>query len=463
LAKGRRRNAAAWIENGRVAAIYHKRCLPNYGVFDEQRYFVPGESTLVRSLAGVRIGVTICEDIWVEGPHLTELKAKKPQLVVNISASPYHAGKLAERHNAFRKTLKLLNAPLLYANMVGGQDELVFDGGSFVELPSGKVAVQCPEFEAGLFIVDADLGRTSSFTSETRAARLSGTEEIFQALVLGTRDYFRKNGFRKAVIGLSGGIDSSLVAAIAVEALGRENVVGVTMPSRFNLQETQSDAERLAKNLGIEFLKIPIQSIVEEFLKVLGPALKTSGPDHAQENLQARVRGTALMALSNQHGWLVLTTGNKSEISTGYCTLYGDTAGGFALLKDVLKTTVYALSKLVNEQARLPDGQARRELIPESVITRPPTAELRENQKDEDTLGAYSELDPLIVGYIEKNLSAAKLIDGRPDKADYVRRIVSMIDRNEYKRRQAAPGVKITPRSFGRDHRMPITNRYRGD
>ncbi len=434
---GRRYNAAAWIEKGRVQDIYWKRCLPNYGVFDEARYFSPGEKPVVRAVKGVRVAVTICEDIWIAGDHLKELKKLKAGLVVNLSASPFHVGKLKERHAAFKKTVNAAGAPLLYCNMVGGQDELVFDGGSFAMEKTGRVSAQFPSFTEGLYI----------FPETKSSAPSNDLEQIHQALLTGLRDYVRKNGFSKVALGLSGGIDSALVAALAVEALGPSNVIGVTMPSKYNLEETKSDAALVAQNLGITFHEIPIQPLYREFLNTLDPFFRDTQPNIAEENLQARIRGSLLMALSNKFNWLVLTTGNKSEMSTGYSTLYGDMAGGFAVIKDVLKTTVYALSRLINQKAG-------RELIPETTIRRAPTAELRENQRDEDSLGPYAELDPVIVDYVEKNKPA-----GTADA--YARRIVGLIDRSEYKRRQAPPGIKISPRSFGRDHRMPITNRYR--
>lgn len=439
-------NAAAWIENGRVRDIYHKRCLPNYGVFDERRYFTPGNKTVVRSIKGTRVGVTICEDIWIPGDHLAQLKKAKAGLIANISASPFDVDKFVDRKKTFKKTLPKAGGTLLYCNMAGGQDELVFDGGSFMMTPNGAVTAQFPQFKEYLGIVDTNA------KAAVKTPNLKSIEQIHQALITGLRDYVQKNGFSKVALGLSGGIDSALVAALASEALGPDNVIGVTMPSKYNLAETRGDAELVAKNLGIAFHEIPIQSVFQDYLKTLAPFFNGTQPNLAEENLQSRVRGTMLMALSNKFGWLILTTGNKSEMSTGYCTLYGDTAGGFAVIKDVLKTTVYALSRLINEKAG-------RELIPQTTIDRAPTAELRENQKDEDSLGAYSDLDPIVVDYVENNLSVAQQLKKRRGKEDYVRRIVRLIERNEYKRRQAPPGIKITPRSFGRDHRMPITNR----
>lgn len=452
-------NAAAWIEKGRISGIYRKRQLPNYGVFDEKRYFAPGKTAFVKKLKGFRVGLTICEDIWIMGNQLKSLKAQRPELVLNLSASPFHAGKLPVRHDVAVNAARYLSAPLIYCNMVGGQDELVMDGGSFVAAPQGKIPFQSPSFKESLFVVEAEKERSKSISFKSLEAAvppLKPIEEIHAALILGIRDYINKNGFKNVAVGISGGIDSALVAALAVEVLGKDRVMGITMPSKYNLSETREDAGRLAKNLGLCFIEIPIQSIFQKYLEILAPLFARTEPNIAEENLQARVRGNLLMALSNKFGWLILTTGNKSEISTGYCTLYGDTAGGFAVLKDVLKTTVYDLARFINEKA----GKS---IIPESIIKRPPTAELRENQRDEDSLGRYADLDRVIVGYIEKNQSAEQIAASTKLPLDYVRRTISLIDRNEYKRRQAPPGIKITPRSFGRDHRMPITNRYRRD
>ncbi len=453
--KGKRFNAAAWIEQGRVAGIYHKICLPNDGVFDEKRYFEAGTAPFLKNFRGWRVGVTICEDVWLPESGLKSLRSKKPDVVLNLSSSPFHSQKLELRHKVVRTAARYVKAPVLYCNTVGGQDELVFDGGSFGVRANGGLAVQGPPFETGVIAatVEKKGGRLLLTQEGAAARRLSPLEEIFQALLLGVRDYVNKNGFEKVAVGLSGGIDSSLVAVLAAKALGPERVVGVTMPSRYNVSETRADAARLAENLGIRLIELPIQPLYDDYLKALAPVFTGMPAGLAEENLQSRIRGSLLMALSNKFGWLVLTTGNKSEISTGYCTLYGDTAGGFAVLKDVVKTTIYKLAGFVNEQAG-------RDLIPSSVIARPPTAELKENQLDEDVLGPYAELDPLIEAYVEKNRPLGELIKGAPGKAAYVRKIVALIDRNEYKRRQAPPGIKITPRSFGRDHRMPITNRY---
>jgi NAD+ synthase (glutamine-hydrolysing) len=439
--KGKRYNAAAWLENKKIRTIYHKTCLPNYGVFDEQRYFSAGERPVVVPFRGRKIGLTICEDIWLGNGPLSPLKKLKPDAVINISASPFHAGKLSERHTIAAQAARFLKAPVMYCNMVGGQDELVFDGGGFVVDKAGRVTAQFPLFEEDLYAFDLP----AAPGKQNNTAPMSRIDQIHRALLLGIRDYVNKNGFEKVALGLSGGIDSALVAVLAAQALGPARVTAVTMPSKFNSRETHGDAKRLAHNLGIELLDIAIQPVYDVFLKTLDPYFKNTAANMAEENIQARIRGTLLMALSNKFGWLVLTTGNKSEMSTGYCTLYGDTAGGFAVLKDVLKTTVYALSKRINEKAG-------RDIIPLSTIERRPTAELKADQFDEDSLGAYRDLDPLIVDYVEKNKA--------PGNNAYAKKIISMIDRSEYKRRQAPPGIKITPRSFGRDHRMPITNRY---
>ncbi len=457
--QGRLYNAAAWISNRRIRGIYHKQKLPNYGVFDEERYFAPGPRFALWKIKGISVGITICEDLWSDSDFLTPLKRMKPDLVVNLSASPFHAGKWKERETVAKAAARALGAPVAYCNLVGGQDELVFDGGSFVIRPDGRKIHQAPLFKTGLTQFTFSNEKKTLGSSEKQKKRtITLIEEIHGALLLGLSDYVSKNRFQKVALGLSGGIDSALVAALAAKALGSSNVIGVTMPSRFNSPETVKDARDLARNLGIRLIEIPIENLFDSFKTALAPSFKGTTPNIAEENLQARIRGSLLMALSNKFGWLVLTTGNKSEMSTGYCTLYGDTAGGFAVIKDVLKTTVYALARFMNDKA----GSA---VIPASTLSRPPTAELRENQRDEDSLGAYADLDPLLIGYVEKNRPLADLeksvsIKQISDKADYIRKIVSLVDKSEYKRRQAPPGIKITPRSFGRDHRMPITNRY---
>lgn len=448
-------NAAAWLYRGRVRGIYRKQILPNYGVFDEARYFTPGDKAFVTDVHGVRIGLTICEDMWRGAEPVKPLAKLRPHIVLNLSASPFHVGKTRERISSVGRATRALNAPLLYANLVGGQDELIFDGGSFVLSPTGTLKARCPQFTTGLFPFDfsAKNGKPSLFSPPAPNPPLDPVDEIHGALVLGIRDYVDKNGFEKVTLGLSGGLDSALVAALAVEALGPDRVVTVSMPSPYSSNETRRDAKRLAENLALRLLDIPISDAFDVYLESLKPLFDGRPPDLTEENLQARIRGNMLMALSNKFGWLVLTTGNKSETSVGYCTLYGDMAGGFAVLKDVLKTTAYALAARINEKAGRP-------LIPPSIIARPPTAELRPDQRDEDSLGSYADLDRLIVGYVERNRSTAELVKETGLPRDYVFKVIRLIDRNEYKRRQAAPGIKITTRAFGRDHRMPITNRY---
>jgi len=451
-------NAAALLRDGAVAGVSRKTELPNYGVFDEHRYFTPGEGALVADLGTCGCLITVCEDIWVAGGAV-ERKAReqRPGLVLNLSASPFHAGKLAQRHAVAARFARAAGAPVCYVNLVGGQDELVFDGGSFVMTADGRLAAAAQRFEEDLLVVDLapGFGASTVPTGDTVAA--AGPDrigEILAALVLGTRDYLGKNRFSKAVIGLSGGIDSALTAAIAVEALGADRVVGVSMPSRFNCGETRDDAARVAKNLGIRFLEIPIQGIYEGYLDLLAGPFESGEPGVAGENLQARVRGNILMALSNRFGWLVLTTGNKSETAVGYCTLYGDMAGGFAVIKDVPKTLVWELASQVNRRAG-------RELIPESTIARVPSAELRPDQRDEDSLPPYPVLDAILAAYVEELRSPAEIAALGFDPAT-VERVVRLVDGSEYKRRQAPPGVKITPRAFGRDRRLPITNRWTG-
>ncbi len=461
-------NGAFALYGGRVRQTFHKWFLPNYGVFDEERYFREGEKPTVFDLNGVRIGLTICEDVWrPRGPALAAAEAGA-SLVLNLSASPYHAGKNKERLAVLRKKTRECGVAIAYCNMVGGQDELIYDGGSLVVDRKGSVIGQAPMFEEALLLVDVTLpkarGRASDTTiSHTRPERpplpplseksIMREEEIYSALTVGTRDYVLKNGFTKVVIGLSGGIDSALVATIAVDALGKENVVGVTLPSRFNSSETKADAERVANNLGIDFLTIGIEETVQSYLKTLAPLFAGRAVDVTEENLQSRVRGTLLMALSNKFGWLVLTTGNKSELSAGYFTLYGDSVGGFAVIKDIPKTLVYDLARWRNKRDKRP-------VIPETTITRAPSAELRRHQKDQDTLPPYDVLDAIIAHHVEENHGLAEIVkDGiEPGVAA---KTLRTIDAMEYKRRQAPLGVKITPRAFGRDRRMPITNRFR--
>jgi NAD+ synthase (glutamine-hydrolysing) len=453
-------NSLGVLQNGTIKSIYHKNTLPNYSVFDEKRYFQPGTTSLIVNINDITIAFTICEDIWNLQRLAGLLKDLPPQnIIVNISASPFHVGKIDERIEILRKCAQHFGCALVYCNLVGGQDELVFDGRSMFIDSSGNVVSQSKAFAEDLLIADFSrddqkqiLVRDVTSHPNPPAQQIDPICEIYEALVLGTRDYVRKNGFEKVLIGLSGGIDSSLVAVIAVDALGPENVIGVTMPSRFNSPETKSDAQMLAQNLGIQFHTILISDVLERFDKTLSAVQGWNNRSIAYENLQARIRGSILMSLSNQFSYLVLTTGNKSETAVGYCTLYGDTAGGFAVIKDVPKTTVYKLSEYVNKIKQKP-------VIPLTVITRTPSAELRENQADSDSLPEYDLLDKILKGYIEDNMSRQELVDaGLPE--DIVRRTIALVDRNEYKRRQSPPGVKITPRAFGKDRRMPITNCY---
>ncbi len=464
-------NAAAVVSRGKIHAVYRKMFLPNYGVFDEKRYFASGSEPLSFMLGNVAVGLNICEDTWVEnGPHCTLFTGHHVDILLNLSASPFHAGKIHERAAMLKERSRGANAWIAYANLVGGQDELVFDGGSMLFDNQGECRITGPVFEEGLvtgdIVFEGDSAASVPVAARIEVAssakteqvpvvreKLSHDEEILEALVLGTRDYIRKNGFKRVVIGLSGGIDSTLVAAVAVRALGAENVVGVTMPSKYSSEGTRSDAELLANNLGMEFHEIPVSTAFGAFRESLAGLFEGCDEDVTEENLQARVRGMLLMALSNKFGWLVLTTGNKSEMATGYATLYGDMAGGFAVIKDVPKLTVFSISRLINEQAG-------RKIIPESVITRPPSAELRPDQKDSDSLPEYEILDPILKAYIEDDMGVENIVALGYDR-DTVKRIVRLCDLSEYKRRQAPPGVKITPRAFGRDRRLPITNRFR--
>jgi len=478
-------NGAALLHDGRVAGIHHKIYLPNYGVFDENRYFRAGRRPLVFSLKGATVGVNICEDIWYPvGP--TEIQALAgAQLVLNISASPYHAGKGLARERMLATRAADNVVVVAFCNLVGGQDELVFDGGSVIFDERGELLARARLFEEDLLVADLNLRgvfrqrlhdprrrkeRLAGLEQvervmltegeETKARspmepriepRLEGEAEIYRALVLGTRDYVTKNGFRQVVIGLSGGIDSSLTATIAVDALGAENVTGVSMPSRYSSAASREDAQQLATNLGIRFLVIPIDETFQAYLDMLAEPFAGTEPDVTEENIQARIRGNILMALSNKFGWLVLTTGNKSELATGYCTLYGDMAGGFAVIKDLPKMLVYKLARYRNTLGAV---------IPQRVFEKPPSAELRPDQRDEDALGPYAILDPILRAYVEEDRGLDEIVALGFDEAT-VRRVIRMVDRAEYKRRQAPPGVKITPRAFGKDRRLPITNRYR--
>ncbi len=485
---GRVSNAAAVLAGGEVAGVCRKMRLPNYGVFDEFRYFVPGERATVFAMERKLIGVSICEDIWYPDEPVGSQVAAGASLVVNLSSSPYRVGRTRAREEMLSQRARDYVTPMALVNMVGGQDELVFDGNSLVYDEFGGLLARGASLEEDLVLVDIDLdavqesrrsdperrlqgivdrhpGPVSSFAvkpppaekqrpplPESTREPLSGTAEVYRALLVGLGDYVRKNGFERTVIGLSGGVDSSLTAVLAVDALGKEKVVGVTMPSRYSSAETRDDAVVLAERLGIELRTISIEPIFERYLETLAPEFAGREPDVTEENIQARIRGNLVMALSNKFGWLVLTTGNKSETSVGYCTLYGDMAGGFAVLKDVPKTMVYELCRYRNSLGE--------ELIPASVIERPPSAELAPGQKDSDTLPPYEVLDRIIEAYVERDLSLREMVAMGLDE-ETVRRVVRMIDRNEYKRRQAPPGIKVTARAFGKDRRFPITNRFR--
>ena len=481
-------NVCAVCAAGEVKALYRKRFLPNYGVFDERRYFAPGRDLFLLEHGEVLMGPTVCEDIWQPGPPATDLALAGAQLIVNISASPFHVGKEREREQMLQTRARDNVCYVAFVNAVGAQDELVFDGHSVVLDDEGEVLARAPGFEEALLVVDVEpeeaVGRRlrdvrrRSLESEREAApelpvvptgsprpageRVSGTvaplldelESMRLALELGLRDYVDKNGFREVVVSVSGGIDSALTAALACEALGPERVHCVSMPSRFSSEGTRRDAQLLAERLGVDFLELPIEPLVEQFLETLTDPFRGREPDLTEENLQARTRGVLLMALSNKFGWLVVASGNKSELSVGYATLYGDMAGGFALLKDVYKTDVFRLARHLNERAG-------RELIPETIIERAPSAELRAGQLDEDSLPPYAELDRVLEAYVELDQSREDLTNDGFD-AEVVDRALAMIDHAEYKRRQAPPGVKLRPKAFGRDWRLPITNRWRG-
>ncbi len=458
-------NSLAVLSRGEVKAVYRKNRLPNYAVFDEQRYFLPGDEPATVLVAGTRVGLTVCEDLWAEGPPASSEAAEGARLIANPSGSPYHRGKGGEREAMFAERARAYGTHIAFCNLVGGQDELVFDGHSFVVDPNGRVVARAAQFEEELLVCDVPGAGLGPLVEP-----LSDLAEVYAALVLGLRDYVRKNGFRHVGLALSGGIDSALVALLAVDALGPENVSCVVMPSPHSSDDTQADAREIATNLGARAIEIPIgeamaaydQALAEPFATVDGGGLeplprdpaRPSEPDLAAENIQARIRGNLMMALSNKHGWLVLTTGNKSEMSVGYATLYGDMAGGFAAIKDVPKTLVYDLVRHRN-------ASAGRELVPASVLERAPSAELRPDQRDSDSLPPYDLLDRILESYIERDQGREEMIAaGLP--AEVVDDVVRMVDRSEYKRRQAAPGIRITPKAFGRDRRLPITNRFGG-
>jgi NAD+ synthase (glutamine-hydrolysing) len=487
-------NAAAVLADGRVHAVYRKVNLPNYGVFDEVRYFQSGPGGAILEIDGAKVGLTICEDIWQPGPPLSDEALAGARLIVNISASPYHAGKGLQRERMVAQRARDNLAAVAFCALVGGQDELVFDGHSFVVDHDGEVIARAPQFAEDLLLAEVDVeaagsarlrdtrqrpaaremrpevlhlgslataaatasmtGRSGRMVGGSVAEPLGPDAEVYAALVLGTRDYVTKNGFGHVVLGLSGGIDSTLVALVAVDALGADRVTCVTMPSSYTSEGTLADARALARNLGTELLELPIGEPMRGYEELLRDVFAGREPDITEENLQARIRGNLLMALSNKFGWLVLTTGNKSEMSVGYSTLYGDSAGGFAVIKDCPKMLVY---RLVAERARRDPTPP----VPESIVTRAPSAELRPDQRDEDSLPPYEVLDAILEGYVEEDLGREQLVARGLPPAD-VDRVVRLVDLAEYKRRQQPPGIKVTSKAFGRDRRLPITNRYRG-
>ena len=475
-------NAAALISNNRLIDVYHKKHLPNYGVFDEYRYFHRGRRLPVYDLGGIKIGVNICEDIWYKEPSKIQAQSGA-EIIININASPYHIGKVTFRENLVSTRVSESGVIIAYVNMVGGQDELVFDGGSFVVDGEGKTIVKGVQFEEELISVDIEIKSAKTKSGKNKAViakrqkvekikiptilikgqkpaikmkksiEMPSTVEVYNALLLGTRDYVQKNGFKGVAIGLSGGVDSALVAVIAVDALGKEKVQGLFMPSLYTSKESYEDVYALAENLGIKIIKVPINDVFAAYLKTLEKSFSGTERDVTEENLQARIRGNILMAFSNKFGWLVLTTGNKSEMSVGYATLYGDMAGGFAVIKDVPKTMVYELSKWKNKK----EGRV---VIPERVLWKEPSAELKPDQRDSDSLPPYPVLDPVLKAYVEEDKSFNEILKMGCDVV-CAQNVIRMIDLSEYKRRQAPPGIKITPRAFGRDRRFPITNKYK--
>ena len=446
-------NAAAVARNGELVGIYRKQLLPNYSVFDEERYFIPGpEFQDVFDVCGTTVAVSICEDLWASGP-IAQQAAQGAEIVISINGSPFHRDKPQVRRDLVADRARSNGVVLAYVNQVGGQDELVFDGGSLVADARGNVVAHSPYFAEDLLIVDIDSGSVANMGGGVDADG-DDLARVYDALVLGTRDYVRKNGFTDVVIGLSGGIDSALVAAIAVDALGADHVHGVSMPSRYSSEGSKTDAAELAANLGIDIRTIAIEPAFASYLSMLDDSFLGKPADLTEENLQSRVRGTVVMALSNKHGWMVLTTGNKSEMAVGYFTLYGDSVGGYAVIKDVFKLTVYELCHHVNQKAG-------REVIPRSIIDKPPSAELRPDQRDDQSLPPYEVLDPILAMYVEEDLTAADIVALGHDET-LVRRIARLVDLNEYKRRQCPPGVRISTKAFGKDRRLPITNAYRG-
>ena len=449
---GRLYNCCIYLRDGAVAATYRKRVLPNYGVFDEKRHFTPGEALQIVQVDDIPVSLSICEDLWTP-EHARESAQKGAALLININASPYHAEKQAERMELLSQRVRETGLGIIYVNLVGGQDELVFDGGSLAIDTSGQCVLHAPLFEEGLFLIDAEmrLGKACLRNPRPETPAPGRLESIYRALVLGVHDYVVKNGFPGVVVGLSGGVDSALTLCIAVDAIGAERVQALVMPSRYTAPMSIDDARLLCARLGVRHDTVSIEKPFQSFADVLAPLFQGLPADATEENIQARCRGILLMAVSNKTGKMVLTTGNKSEMSVGYATLYGDMAGGFAPLKDVSKLLVYELSKWRNREA---------EVIPARTIERAPSAELRPDQKDEDSLPPYSVLDPILERYVERDQSPEEIVRAGFDAAT-VRRVVSMVDRAEYKRRQAAPGVKISKRAFGRDRRYPITSGYR--
>jgi NAD+ synthase (glutamine-hydrolysing) len=466
-------NSAAVIYDRKIINFYDKKILPNYGVFDEKRYFISGKNNPVYLINGITVGINICEDIWFEDGPTKDQADLGAQLILNINGSPFDTEKRDIRENMLKERALHNNLYISYTNMVGGQDELVFDGGSVLLNPAGEIISRGKAFEEDLIITDLYLEETTNFVEsntnifvsntfknknprtipDNHIVEISKLEQIHKALILGTRDYVNKSGFTKVILGLSGGIDSALTCYIAVKAFGKENVLGVIMPSRFSSEGSITDSQLLANNLGIDTKIIPIEPAYSSFLDMLSESFEGTSVDVAEENLQARIRGNILMALSNKFNWITLITGNKSEMATGYSTLYGDMAGGFAVLKDVPKTLVYELCRYINT---LQDT----DLIPETIITKPPSAELREDQKDEDSLPPYDILDAILKYYVEEDRSFQEIVDLGYDEA-VVKRTTLLLDRSEYKRKQSPPGVKITPRNFGRDRRIPLINKYK--
>lgn len=450
-------NAVALCRNGQVQDVYLKQLLPNYAVFDEDRYFTPGPAmddgvaSGLFSLDGVTVGVTICEDIWYADGPVAAQAASGARIMLNLNASPFHEGKNVQREQMLSTRARETNSAIVYVNQVGAQDELVFDGSSVVVDCNGVIACRMKSFESDFAVVT--IGDDGLVTPTHVEPFASDLDRVYDALVVGARDYVYKNGFTDVVIGLSGGIDSSIVAAIAVDALGADHVHGVAMPSRYSSQGSLDDAEKLATALGIDHRVVSIEPAFGAYLEMLEPSFTGRDPDLTEENLQSRVRGMTLMAMSNKFGWMVLTTGNKSEMAVGYFTIYGDSAGGYAIIKDVFKTQVFALCRRINERAG-------REIIPETVITKPPSAELRPDQRDDQSLPAYEDLDPILRHYIDDDLTVPEIQELGFDAA-VVARIARLVDINEYKRRQCAPGVRISEKAFGKDRRMPITNGYR--